>query len=174
MFGWLTNLFRKNTDDDETFGLYHPKETLIYTYWNGQKLIKADPLTLYKKMMEQGPDLQTVIKVASSIHKDASKAHTEAVSRIRSIFNVKSYEEGGLTEIQTMDLLDNFLTFSGFSKKNSNPSPISSGETSGPSDPSPVGNPHTPNSGDSGSAAAVPPTDSPIASKSESPLPSGL
>lgn len=102
----------------KTYDIYHPRERMIYHYFDGQKVVHADPLQLERKLMDVGPELSIDMKVAKSISKDAAKAHTEMVKKCREIFNVKSVEEGGLTELETVLLLEHYLAYTDEVKKN--------------------------------------------------------
>lgn len=162
-FSWLFSLFSSRSQTD----IYKPGERLIYRYSNGQKTITADPLTLYKRVMDVGPYLSIDMKVAQSISKDAGKAHNEMILRVRGIFNVEPLEKGGLTELETLQLLDHFLEYCERIKKNSRQfvtsstssavSPITSEKASLPMS----------NSSDSGSTANAPSTDVPLSSLME-------
>lgn len=120
-FAWLKSFVTSN--EKISFDLYTIKERKIYHYYDGQKLINADPMILYKKIMEVAPELHIDIKVASSASKDASKAHDNVINKIRSIFSLKSLEQGGLTEAECYDLLTHFISYTETLKKNLNPSP---------------------------------------------------
>jgi hypothetical protein len=136
---------------EETYDLFMPEDRLIFNYWDGKEVVRVDPIVLYKKMQEKGPEMSIDIKVAHSMSKDANTAHSSLVKKIRDIFGVKAYEEGGLTELETTQLLDHFLLFCHLLKKNSSPSPTSPTETSSPSEPSSEGPPPTPNGPGTGS-----------------------
>lgn len=103
---WFASFFRPSPDD-----VYHPRERLIYRYWTGKEEKSGDPMTIYKRMMEVGPALSIDIKVATSPSKDAKKAHDGMMTHIRNIFGVSSLEDGGLSEIETAQLLDHFLRY---------------------------------------------------------------
>lgn len=148
MFGWLKRLLGRGR---KTYDIYHPKERMIYSYFNGQKVIQADPLQLERKLMDVGPELSIDMKVAKSISKDAATAHTKMVQQCRGIFNVKPIEEGGLTELETVLLLEHYLAYTDEVKKNWSPIATPVTGTSAPSGPSSEGNPPTPNSSVSGS-----------------------
>ncbi len=125
LFKWIGSWF---SPKDE-YSFYFPGEMSIYHYWDGQKKVSADPMTLYKKLMSVGPELAVDIQVANSTlvkNEDSIKANNSLIRKIREIFSVKSYEEGGLTEAATANLLDHFLIYTEVVKKNSNPSLTSS------------------------------------------------
>lgn len=113
MFKWLFG------GGDES-GTFSPKKRLLYRYFNGAEIVRADPMVLYKKVMDVGPELAIDMKVAGSPLKDATKAHGKVVEKIRKIFNLKPFEHGGLSEIEATDLLDHFLTYCEDVKKNMN------------------------------------------------------
>lgn len=154
MWKWIQSFVQQRRDD---FDIYRPKERLIYTYWNGRETVQADPLTLYKKMMQVGPELSIDIKVANSESKDANKAHDGVIRKIRGIFNTLPMESGGLSEIETCELLDHFLVFCETVKKNMNPSATSlMGAQEGLKPSSREENRPTPITSDSGSTEKEP------------------
>lgn len=150
---WLKSWFI----EVDRFDVYKPRERLIYKYWDGKKLVSADPLVLYKRMMERGPELSIDIKVSTSASKDAAKAHESLVKGIREVFQVKTLEEGGITDLEAMDVLDHFLIYSEMVKKNSRPSQTLSAKLEDSVSP-PVDGQATSNSSDSGSTENAPST----------------
>ena len=179
MFSWLVSLFKRKPTLKE-MSLYTEEERLIYSYWNGEKIVKADPMVLYKKLVTIGPDLEADMLGARSKSKKAMEYHDGVIKKLRNLFGVKSFEEGGLTEQETLSLYDHFQDYVGVIKKNGNPSATSQEETSpdtsastppsteGSSTPSPP----TPSSSDSGSTEKESSTNSPKQSTSvpETPL----
>jgi hypothetical protein len=163
MFGWLRNLFAgRNTLDT-----WNPKERLLFHYFDGKKMIHADPMVVYKSFMEVGPELKADIDVVNfpTPIKGVEKAHEGMITKIRKIFQVETLENGGLTEIEVTDLLDKFLNYCDAVKKNGKPLPTLPA-TSVPSAPSSGGSQPTPNSSASGSTAAAPSTSVPPPSPS--------
>lgn len=110
---------KEESEDD--FSIYNPKERLIYKYWNGKELVVADPMTLYKKVMDVGPELAINFQLAKSASKDAKEGHNSLISSIRNVFNVQSLEDTpeGLGQTETMMLLNHFLAYCNRLKKNS-------------------------------------------------------
>lgn len=145
MFGWLRRRGGTNA--------YYPGEMQIYSYFDGKQVVRADPMTLYKRVMEVGPELAIDIKVANSVSRDANKAHEGLLKKIRTIFNVRPLEEGGLTEVATANLLDHFLIYTETVKKNS--SLLSTSSILGDSAPSLANGPVTTNTSESGLTANV-------------------
>lgn len=154
MFSW----FKRRGDGDSIYDL---KERLIYKFYDGQKMVEADPLVIYKRVMENGPELSAALKGARSEWKGAADCYNELVVGIRKVFDVKPFEEGGLTQQETFDLLDHFMRFSERLKKNSRQSPTSPTEASPPTPPSPEGVPPTSSSTGTGSTGPEPPTGGP-------------
>ena len=96
----------------EDCDLYQPEERLIFTYFDGSTtLMKADPMVLYRRVMDIAPSLSVDISVARSQHKDADKAYLSMLDHIRKVFGVKKFEEGGLTEPETVALFDKFNAY---------------------------------------------------------------
>jgi len=162
MLNFIKNIFRKK----DPLSIYRPKERMIFQFWNGQKMVSGDPLVLFKRMSDVGPELAIDIKVSSSPSKDASKAHNNVVDKIRGIFGVQSLEQGGLSELETLQLLDTFLLYCDRVKKNSSQSviwPTPSVDSTSSSEE----NPPTLNSSDSGSIESESKTDEPEQWQSE-------
>lgn len=158
MFKWFFNLFvtKKNRED-----LFHPRERAIYTYWNGKDFTVVDPLPLYKKVMAKGPELSVDIKVSMSPSKDSTKAHGRLIESLREIFNIKPFEEGGLTEAECQALLEHFMDFTANIKKNSSNSQTSRETTSPGTVPSQEESQPISNGSDSGSTEPDNTTDPP-------------
>ena len=156
IFSWLFS-------SHDPYNLYHPKETLIYKFWDGGKVIHADPMVLYGRLMDKGPELAIDYSVSVSTMKDAGDCRKKFLTKIRNIFNIKPPSEENpldcsetLTEIGLENLLVHFMEFCETLKKNSQPSPIASTIPLPPFASSSIANQTTPNSSPSGSAANGP------------------
>ena len=170
MFAWLRSLFGKK--EEFALDLYKPSLRQIYRYYDGQKVVTADPLVIYKRLMDRGPTLAVDMKVSATTMKGNVKAHDDSLRKIREIFDVKPLDQGGLTEIETLALLDHYLVFEDVQKKIAPRRPTSPGETSPSSSPSTDAAPPTPSSTDSGSTDAGPSTEPPTPPPSEPESPS--
>lgn len=121
MFGFLRRLFGKKKT--QRFDLYAEEETLLYCYWNGNRYIFQDPMVLYKRAMEVGPELSVNIQVARTPIKGNIEASNALLAQIRKIFDIPPYDpdkpgESGLTEVALTKLLAHFLTYCDIIKKN--------------------------------------------------------
>ncbi len=152
--------------------VYKPRELLIYEYFTGEKMVKADPMVVWKKIMAVGPELDIDIKLSKSAHTDAPKGHESVIKKIRSIFDLKPFEEGGLPETETAELLDHFMIFCASVQKKTNGSPTPAEATSVSTASSPTASPPISKPLDSGSIANATPIDEPKPSVSEPVLPS--
>lgn len=149
MWTWLTNWFSTRDTklynstppiptpvvEEQSDDLFKPSERRIYRYWDGKEVLSKDPMELWKRLMDVAPELNVDIKLSRSPSKDAMKGYQGAVNKTRKVFEVKTYEEQGLTDVECMLLLDHFLNYMGAVKKNSEISPTSPMETSSPSQP---------------------------------------
>lgn len=147
--------------------LYKPKQRLIYRYFDGEKVVKVDPMAVYRKVMDVGPELDADIALWNSPSNAAVKGLDGIIDKVRKIFDLKPFEQGGLTDVEASQLLDHFLVYVGWSKKNTVTSPNSSSPTpDSPPSTSPDAQP-TDNISDSGSAddggTTEPPEPSPSA-----------
>ncbi len=157
---WILSFFTRN--QEERYDVYKPSERNVYTYQTGytpDTVVKADPVTLWKKVMDKGAEIDTDWKAASIPQSKFSKpARENLLKNVREVFGLKTFEEGGLSEWDAMDLLIHFMTYCGMLKKNVSTSQTSSnsGEVSTSSSPE---SPPTPSSSAYGSVETVPPTE---------------
>ncbi len=170
---WISSWF--HYEEEEKDNLYKPKQRHIYSYWDGTNLIKADPIVLWKKVMGIWPELSIDMRVANSPSRDALQAHEAMIRKIRELFTLKSLEEGGLSELEAIGLLDHFLLFCNITKKNSSPSattqtgtsPVTPEPTTPSGEKSSTPSPATPNTSDSGSTVKESTSVEPTPSHSE-------
>jgi len=168
MWAWLERLLPR-----ERSNLYRPRQRQIYHYWNGQKVIAADPMILYKRIMDVGPELDAVIRIAASQSKEAPRAYHDMLVLVRGIFDLQALAEGGLTETEAAGLLDHFMLYTSELKKNGSP-PATSSTSSAPTPSSESGDAAsaTRPTSDSGSTANACSTGGPGPSPTASVLPS--
>ena len=162
MFSWLKSFFTRSRTAEGGYDTFHVARRLIYRYSDGTKLVQADPIILYRKLMSVYNDIDANNTLARSQSKNAAKGQEAVVKYIRQVFDVKPFEEGGLTETETTALLDHFLIYCDEVKKNSGIGPNSA--TTTPADTSSS----TPSSDSASSAEPSPPTKSSPSGSSES------
>ncbi len=176
LFNWIKSLFSSAPKAEENYSLYKPSERLIYQYFDGKQIVHADPITLYKRLADVGTDLSMDIIESESPMKGAAEAREKVLTKIKWIFSVKSYEDGGLTFVELYGLFEHFMLYTQQIKKNLKRSPTQSAAQED-STSSRVGNPPSTNSSVSGSTGKEVSTEqqtqstSEQASHSESPLP---
>lgn len=146
----------RNEDGNDRYDSYKPRQRMIYRYWDGARFVQADPLALWKSLMAVGPEIDVDSKVAASKLKDAPKAHTSMVLRIRNIFRIRPLVDGvgceeTLSDSECVDLLNHFMTYCGRQKKSASPPATFVRATPPTSVPSSDASPPTPSSSDSGS-----------------------
>lgn len=166
LLDWLKSWRREKYDE------FRPRERAIYGYSDGKQVVYVDPMVISKRVAEVFVDLSTAMKVAGSIHSDALKMDDKALQLIRGIFNVKAYEDGGLLQDETYDLLLHFWAFEDKVKKNSKTTVTSAPATSADTPPTSAASQPTSNGTGSGSAVAAPSIEQPQSSPSEPPSPS--
>ena len=130
MFGWLKGLFRKKKNG--THGAWAPAERLIYEYFDGDKLRKADPMPLYQKVLARRAELRAAWETATlAVPNDFSeKAQRDLVNGSREVFSLPKlgpndeveYEADGkqvktLSDMECLSLLNDFLVFTEHVKK---------------------------------------------------------
>lgn len=169
MFQWIKRLFQKRTA-----GEYTPKERMIFRFYAGEAQGErlADPMALYKKLLDKKTSITIDMKVSQSELKGAPAAHDSLVKTLRETFGLLPLEDGGLTESETIDLFFTFMDYCTAVKKNSSLFPTSPKETSAPSPSTSSEDLPSPSTGDSTSTRGVNGTEPPAPSPSESPSPS--
>lgn len=180
MFGWLKRLFSKPRLD-----VYHPRERLIFRYFNGHRTVLADPLVLCQRVSSRGKELDRLQVVARSTliqPKVAEEHRVEYVAHLRDVFKipplVDSFEvgEGGratLTDTEVEGLLDQFMWFCDSVKKNSKQLRTTYESSQEPPETTsePAASPTSPTSG-SGSTEPTAPSEPPAPSPTGSGSPS--
>lgn len=160
ILSWIKSWWRSK----DRFDIYKPRHRLIYSYWDGSRIVHVDPMTLYKKVMAKGPEISIAIKIANSPSKSAPQGHEDVLKNVRDIFEVVPWDPKkgtGLTESEAFELLDHFLSYCDNVKKNTNPSQTLS-NNSEESSPSLDDAPLTENSLASGCVGSVSKCDDPI------------
>lgn len=142
MSNWIGGFFGSKKEEvvPEKFNLYQPKERIIYYYFNGDKVVAADPMLLWRKLSDVRGDLWADAQLAYSISSKASQGYDNMIRKMRAIFDVKPLAEGGLSDPEVNDLFDNFLFYIDSVKKNSPTSATTSTATSTPT-PQPIATP---------------------------------
>lgn len=169
VYSWL---FGKGSSQ-ATYDFYMPAERLIYRYFNGRQVVHADPLVLYRKIMDKGPDLAVDIQVANSPSKDAVLAHSKVLEKVREIFDLPvtdpfAMDKGGLSEVEHFHLLDHFMGYADNVKKNSSRFVISAKPLAAASPVTSDASPPISSSSDSGCTVTDQPTETPTPSALES------
>lgn len=172
MLRWFLSLFRKR-EPEYALDLYKPIERYIYQYFDGEKVRKADPMVICKRLADKGYLISVDMRAANAGMKDSPKKHDDAIAAIRYVFDLKPYDQGGLTELEVVSLLEHYLTFEDYQKKTARTLPISPRATSPSTPPSSAESQPTPNTSGSGSTDAASSTGGPTPSSSGSGSPSG-
>lgn len=103
------------------------RHRLLFQFWNGSRLVSADPFVLLRRMLNTNKfDLETDIKV---LQIPDPKLITQKIGYIaegvREIFDVPELDQGGLSELECVNLLMKFSEYLEDVKKNGGSSLIS-------------------------------------------------
>src|SRR5574337_1303440 len=106
---WLKGWFTPGTRYD----VYQVQRRFVYTYFDGKGMMQVDPMRLYRRLIEVGPELvQSIIKFQTTQdQQEVLTAHETLATKVRDIFQLTSYEAGGLTHLETLNLFNHFLGF---------------------------------------------------------------
>lgn len=111
--------------------VYQPKERYIFKYFNGEKLVLADPLILYRRVMAKINEIDMDMKAATfQEYSKADEAYDHMVVTLQKVFKIKPLEEGGLTPTELEELFSQFSEYCHYHKKKWNLIPTSQMETS--------------------------------------------
>jgi hypothetical protein len=191
---WLLSPFAKKRPGG--WDAYHPGERKIYSYFDGQGTVKADPMVLWKKyrgmkadidsnydLANAGPKLasdpnlkgEAYEKITRDLREKARKGHDRYIELVRELFGVKTLAEGGLTDGEADDLIDHFLWYV-FELKKNTPRTATTATGSSPTSPPPTSgaeNPPTKPTSDSGSTGTDEGTGPPAPSSTAPDTPTG-
>lgn len=111
--------------------IYNPKERFIFRYFNGEKIIPADPMRLQQKLIDKLQELSTDLKVSNvPQYPGAEDSYQKLCANIRLIFKIKPLDQGGLTETELEELLSQFVDYCNWTKKKLSPTQTSQETTS--------------------------------------------
>lgn len=96
----------------------------IFQFWNGRAWCQVDPLVVFRKLREHPEfDLDRDTMFHEAGHEDSTQL---CIAATRVAFGVTAFDgSAGLTEAETMDLLQSFGAWMQSVKKNTSPQPIS-------------------------------------------------
>lgn len=163
---WLKKLTKENPQPQ---GAYSKREQLTYQYYDGVRDVVMDPMILWRALSEVWPDLITDMKLANSQHSKAQMGWDAQVTKVRKVFSLKPFAEGGLTETGSMSVLYDFWYWCEELKKNYPPTPTSAAATSPTSASTSAENPPTKSGSDSFSSEKGSSTAGPVPSSSAAP-----
>ena len=94
-------------------------QRMIFRYHNGLSVIAADPLVIWRRIINN-PGLQ-LDRCAAYINAGKEPESTEIVRSLCDIFGLRRYEPGtglGLTDLELVDVLGDFVAYMDVVKKN--------------------------------------------------------
>jgi len=114
------------------------RSRFIFSYWNGSKIVKADPMVLWRSL-QQHPEFSEVDFRMMKVDALRDSLVNKLANVVRDVFDIKQPESGGLTELESLEVLRSFIEYTGFQKKSgdqtqTSPQPVadtSEGSTAG-------------------------------------------
>lgn len=92
------------------------RQRFIFSYWNGKKTVKADPMVLWRTL-QQCDDFREEDFKMLSVEATRNETVAKLANVVRSVFSIPSLDEGGLTELECLGVMNSFIAYSGFQKK---------------------------------------------------------
>lgn len=96
------------------------RNRFIFAYWNGQKIVKGDPMVLWRSLQQHEDYREDDFKLIQ-VEALRNKIIGKLACVVRDVFCIKSVEDGGLTELECLDTLRAYIEYSGFQKKSGEP-----------------------------------------------------
>jgi hypothetical protein len=128
---------------DKAPDIFQPDERLIFHFFDGEKVVRADPMILWERMKERWNDLWVDAAVAFSQLdvKGKKEAREKWFANVCWIFKVRELDgSGGLTRAEIQGLYASFQTYCEWAKKKYK-STATSPETTLPTPESTTGEP---------------------------------
>jgi hypothetical protein len=92
------------------------RSRFIFSYWNGSRIVKGDPMVLWRSLQQHDDYREEDFKLMK-----VPALREELIGKIaavvRSVFNIRLPNDGGLTELECFELLRAFIVYTGFQKK---------------------------------------------------------
>lgn len=92
------------------------RNRFIFVYWNGQKIVKGDPMVFWRSLQQHEDYREDDFKLIQ-VEGLRNKIFGKLSGVVRDVFGIKTAEEGGLTELECLDILRSYIEYSGFQKK---------------------------------------------------------
>ena len=96
----------------------------IFRFWDGRRIRGADPIAVLRSLRADPEyDQEVHLPLVDAGDEEAIRIVANAVRRA---FSVAAFESGGLSELELLGVLMDFITFTLALKKNTGPTPNSS------------------------------------------------
>lgn len=92
------------------------RQRFVFSYWNGHRTVKADPMVIWR-LLQQCDDFREEDFKLLSIEATRNDTVAKIAGVVRSVFSIPSLEDGGLTELECLGVMNSFIAYSGFQKK---------------------------------------------------------
>lgn len=108
LFSWLGSFFK---GEPESFGVYNPRQRILYRYHDGTKEVVADPLVLYREIMKDHKQIYEDLHKANDDGPSWEAAQQRLMEKLCSVFKVKRFAEGGRTDGEIISLFLHFMRY---------------------------------------------------------------
>lgn len=88
----------------------------VFKFWNGHRTAFADPMVIWRALQSNEDFREDDFKLMK-VEALRDNLIGKVASITREVFELKPFAEGGLSELECLDLLKAFMMYSGFQKK---------------------------------------------------------
>ena len=92
------------------------KNRFVFTYWNGHKIVKGDPMVFWRELQQHEDYREDDFKLIQ-VDGLRNQIFAKLSGVVRDVFGIQTVADGGLTELECLDVLRSYIEYSGFQKK---------------------------------------------------------
>jgi hypothetical protein len=92
------------------------RSRFVFRFWNGHRIATGDPMVIWRAL-QQHEDFREEDFKLMKVDALRDKTIGKVAKVVQEVFSLPALEDGGLTELECLDLLKAFMTYSGFQKK---------------------------------------------------------
>lgn len=96
------------------------RSRFVFRYWNGHRIALGDPMVLWREL-QQCEDFKEDDFKLMKVEALRPKIIGRLAGVVRQVFSVGTPDQAGLTEMECLELLRQYIDYAGFQKKSGDP-----------------------------------------------------